>query len=124
MTDRDLIAPVFNSGLAYLERINDSLKLATQYSLTSELWLWAACIKALYRDVYYYLNDEQRKSFEIRFKLLSVSPVRHFDNKRDELLHYASFDKLNALDRDMRLAIHENSLLMPNKDNPGAAIFD
>ena len=110
----------FNMAIAYLNRLDELLKLCNESSINNKIETWHPAVKALYRELCPFMDNKQKE--KIAHLLSSCYGTQTNIRTKETMRSYDS----NGLERAeilLREIMSKRGLLVPRADDPSQAVL-
>lgn len=110
----------FNMAIAYLNRLDELLKLCNDSSINNKIEIWFPAVKALYRELCPFIDPNQKQRIEkllegchkTQTNLRTKQPIKTYDSK--------GLEKAEIILREI---MSKRGLLVPRADDPSQAVL-
>ena len=110
---------VFNIAAAYLKRINYLLGMASLYAKHKDYNNWYDTLLLIEVEASIKMSEEEIEAFE-----KMISPAVENLQRQDRKSRGELFNLLRKCDMHLRKILDKKGMLLPDKQDPGLAIFN
>jgi len=108
--------PLFNMNLAYLERVNELLRICSDFSIKNNYVSWYNTIRAIYREISALLNEEEKEEYrELNDYCNNIKLRSECSNEKEVFLSNESIMYLEILDEFIKTKMFEKKLIISDK---------
>tara|TARA_R100001132_G_scaffold12993_1_gene11958 strand:+ start:115 stop:492 length:378 start_codon:yes stop_codon:yes gene_type:complete len=110
----------YNMAIAYLQRIDELLKLCNESSINNRVDVWFHAVKALYRELCPFMNYKKKEEIE---KLLDRCYKSQTDLRTKQPIKSFDSNLLGKAEILLRELMSRKGLLVPKADDPSQAVL-